>query len=309
MNIEVLAALQTAKGTAKTDTMAKLSATDYGVLPSVDKKVSEALGSGRWVRDGFVSKISVAGDVPVELTMDQLEILLAGAGFEGKVTGTDYVMTSGVSIDKYLTIGVNDLDSDMFEYSKDCQISSLALNVQLEAFIKGTANIIGMDHITENTKFSGTATAVRDESLICLGSKITEKTNDITSQIESLDLTIDNKLEGKGALNSVYYKSIKQSDRGSVTLGLTFNEFNKASYMDAQDLLLANGEFKVETEFAELQDPTKKVVFEFPKCKISKNERTDLAGAGGMSKELEAFYDETIKSPVKITFKNYTSVL
>ena len=43
--------------------------------------------------------------------------------------------------------------------------------------------------------------------------------------------------------------------------------------------------------------------------KISKNERTDLAGAGGMSKELEAFYDETIKSPVKITFKNYTSVL
>ena len=290
MNIEVLAALQTAKGTAKTDTMAKLSATDYGVLPSVDKKVSEALGSGRWVRDGFVSKISVAGDVPVELTMDQLEILLAGAGFEGKVTGTDYVMTSGASIDKYLTIGVNDLDSDMFEYSKDCQISSLALNVQLEAFIKGTANIIGMDHITENTK-------------------ITEKTNDITSQIESLDLTIDNKLEGKGALNSVYYKSIKQSDRGSVTLGLTFNEFNKASYMDAQDLLLANGEFKVETEFAELQDPTKKVVFEFPKCKISKNERTDLAGAGGMSKELEAFYDETIKSPVKITFKNYTSVL
>ena len=235
--------------------------------------------------------------------------MLAGAGFEGKVVGTDYVMTSGESINKYLTIGVNDLDSDMFEYSKDCQVSSLAVNVQLEAFIKGTANIIGMDHITENTKFSGTATAVRNESLICLGSKITEKTNDITSQIESLDLTIDNKLEGKGALNSVYYKSIKQSDRGTVTLGLTFNEFNKASYMDAQDLLLANGEFKVETEFAELQDPSKKVIFEFPKCKISKNERTDLAGAGGMSKELEAFYDETIKSPVKITFKNYTSVL
>ena len=309
MNIEVLAALQTAKGTEKTDTMAKLSATDYSVIPSVDKKVSEAVGSGRWVRDGFVSKISVAGDVPVELTMDQLEILLAGAGFEGKVVGTDYVMTSGESINKYLTIGVNDLDSDMFEYSKDCQVSSLAVNVQLEAFIKGTANIIGMDHITENTKFSGTATAVRNESLICLGSKITEKTNDITSQIESLDLTIDNKLEGKGALNSVYYKSIKQSDRGTVTLGLTFNEFNKTSYMDAQDLLLANGEFKVETEFAELQDPSKKVIFEFPKCKISKNERTDLAGAGGMSKELEAFYDETIKSPVKITFKNYTSVL
>ena len=42
MNIEVLAALQTAKGTAKTDTMAKLSATDYSVIPSVDKKVSEA---------------------------------------------------------------------------------------------------------------------------------------------------------------------------------------------------------------------------------------------------------------------------
>ena len=56
MNIEVLAALQTAKGTEKVDTMAKLSATDYGVVPAVDKKVSEALGSGRWVRDGFITE-------------------------------------------------------------------------------------------------------------------------------------------------------------------------------------------------------------------------------------------------------------
>ena len=312
MEVRVLVGVQSARGTAETSTMYRLASTDFGMAPSVDKTTSEALGSGRWESDGFVSKIAVEGDLPVEATREQLELLFYGAGFDGVADSMDpdlWIITPSSATKNWLTVGLDDVDNDMFEYSKDCQISSLALNVQLEAFIKGTANIIGMDHITENTKFSGTATAVRDESLICLGSKITEKTNDITSQIESLDLTIDNKLEGKGALNSVYYKSIKQSDRGSVTLGLTFNEFNKASYMDAQDLLLANGEFKVETEFAELQDPTKKVVFEFPKCKISKNERTDLAGAGGMSKELEAFYDETIKSPVKITFKNYTSVL
>ena len=131
----------------------------------------------------------------------------------------------------------------------------------------------------------------------------------MTSKVESVEMTIDNKLEGKGAMNSVYYKAIRQSDRGNITLGITFNEFDKASYLDANGKLLTNTAYEVQMIYALTSDPTKRVIFTFPKCKVSKNERTDFAGSGGLTKELEAYYDEAIKSPVSILFENYTSIL
>ena len=75
-------------------------------------------------------------------------------------------------------------------------------------------------------------------------------------------------------MNSVHYKSITQSDRGTTTLGLTFNEFDKDSYLAANELLLKNGEYEVEVIFALMSDKTKTISFIFPRCKISKNEST-----------------------------------
>ena len=197
----------------------------------------------------------------------------------------------------------------MFEYAKDCLLSSITISATLEAFITGNLNFIGMDYTTENTKYANTTQVLDSESLICLGATIKEAGTDMTSKVESVEMTIDNKLEGKGAMNSVYYKAIRQSDRGNITLGITFNEFDKASYLDANDKLFKNTAYEVELIYALSSDPTKKVIFTFPKCKVSKNERTDFAGSGGLTKELEAYYDETIKSPVSILFKNYTSIL
>ena len=47
----------------------------------------------------------------------------------------------------------------------------------------------------------------------------------------------------------------------------------------------------------------------FPNCKPTKTERTDLAGAGGLTKEVSAYYDETAKTPVKIEMTDYASIL
>ncbi|MGC4423760.1 hypothetical protein, partial [Streptococcus suis] len=67
---------------------------------------SKVLSSGRWTKDTFAGKQSVAGDLGIEPTIDSLELLLQIAGFK-KSTDT---YKSG-SFDKYATI-VNDFTND-----------------------------------------------------------------------------------------------------------------------------------------------------------------------------------------------------
>nr|DAX27842.1 MAG TPA: Tail tube protein [Caudoviricetes sp.] len=306
MDVRFLLGKQTAKGTPQTTDVSLLAATSSSVTPNVNKVSSKAIGTGRWEKDGFVSKVEVNGDVAVELSTGQMEMFLLGAGFKSKTVATKNLeFTPDDAYNNYLTLITDNVESDIHEYAQDCLISSLKINAQLEAYITGTATLIGMNHTIQNAKFAGTPTAFKGKPLICLGSVIKEKNTDITAEIESIDITIDNKLEGKGALNSIYNKAIRQSDRGSVSLSLQFNEFNKTSYKNAHDMLKANTSYAVEVTFAEVEDKTKKVVLTFPNCKIGNVEATDLEGAGGISKELNAYFDDGIKSPVKIVLENY----
>lgn len=309
MELEILAGIQTSRGTAETSTMFKLASTDFGMAPSVDKTTSEALGSGRWERDGFVSKIAVEGDLPVELTREQLEILLYGAGFDGTANGSDWVLSPVSAVKNYMTIGLNDIDSGMFEYTVDSLVSSLGISTSVASYVTGTASMIGMNMTTVNSPYSGIVDVPAGEPLICLGTKIIQSGTDITSKVESVDMTVDNKLEGKQALNSEYYKAIRQGERGSVTLALTFNEFDKPTYLKDLDDIKSNASYEVVVEFYERGTPTNIVRLTFPNCKPTKTERTDLAGAGGLTKEVTAYYDETAKTPVKIEFLDYTSIL
>lgn len=309
MELEILAGIQTARGTAEISTMFKLASTDFGMAPSVDKTTSEALGSGRWERDGFVSKIAVEGDLPVELTREQLEILLYGAGFDGTASGTDWVLNPVSAVKNYMTIGLNDIDSGMFEYTVDSLVSSLGISTSVASYVTGTASMIGMNMTTVNSPYSGIVDVPAGEPLICLGTKIIQSGTDITSKVESVDMTVDNKLEGKQALNSEYYKAIRQGERGSVTLALTFNEFDKPTYLKDLDDIKSNASYEVVVEFYERGTPTNIVRLTFPNCKPTKTERTDLSGAGGLTKEVTAYYDETTKTPVKIEFLDYTSIL
>lgn len=312
MELEILAGIQTSRGIAEIGTMFKLASTDFGMSPSVDKTTSEALGSGRWERDGFVSKIAVEGDLPVELTREQLEILLYGAGFDGAVDANDpdlWIVTPSSATKNYMTIGLNDIDSSMFEYTIDSLVSSLKISTSVASYVTGTASMIGMDMKTVNSAYSEIVNVPTGEPLICLGTKIIQSGTDITSKVESVDVTVDNKLEGKQGLNSEYYKAIRQGERGSVTLSLTFNEFDKPTYLKDLDDIKSNTSYAVVVEFYERGTPGNIVRLTFPKCKPTKTERTDLSGAGGLTKEVTAYYDETAKTPVKIEFLDYTSIL
>lgn len=303
--LSYLVGIQTRDGVAQTDNMTLLNATSYGILPKANKVSSQAVGSGRWERDGFISKIDIGGDVNIEANMGQLDILLQGAGFKGTQQASNYEFIPG-AFDKLLTFAMNLEDDNMAETAQDCLVSSLKLSAQMEAFVTTTATIIGKNHNIGN-KLEIVPTVPKGESLICLGALIKEDGTDQTAKIESIDLTIDNKLEGKAALNSIYNRVIRQSDRGSVTLAINFNSFDKESYKKGHELLKKNGSYSVELEFAESTDPTKKVKITLPKVKLSQApEAKDMEKAGGMSKELTAYYDDSISSPIKIVFENYT---
>ena len=75
------------------------------------------------------------------------------------------------------------------------------------------------------------------------------------------------------------------------------------------DDIKSNASYEIVVEFAEKGTPTNIIRLTFPKCKPTSTERTDLAGAGGLTKEVTAYYDETAKTPVKIEFLDYTSIL
>ncbi|CAL7876519.1 phage tail tube protein [Fusobacterium necrophorum] len=306
MDVRFLVGKQSGDGTAQVADMTVLDATSYSVMPKTNKVSSQAIGSGRWERDGFISKMDVSGDVTIEANTGQLEILLEGAGFKGtkKTKNLEFLPDK---FEKFLTFAMDNIEDDISEYAQDCLVSSLKLSAQMESFVTATASVIGKQHTVNGNKMSIQPKTAKGESLICLGAVLKEKESDVTAKIESIDLTIDNKLEGKASLNSIYNKVIRQSDRGSVTLDISFNSFDKESYKSGHDLLQKNGSYKVELTFAESTTPTKLVKIELPKVKLSQApEAKDLERAGGMTKQLTAYYDEATKSPIKITFENYS---
>ncbi len=312
MQVKILAGVQSARGTAQISNMFRLTSTDYGLSPSVDKTTSEALGSGRWKRDGFVSKKSVEGDLPIEATREQLELLFYGAGFDGVADSVDpdkWIITPSSATKNYLTLGLDDEDNDMFEYSVDSLISSVQLSASIASYVTATASVIGMEYKTSNTGYTGTEIVPTGEALKCLGASIKQSGTDMTGKIESIDITIDNKLEGKQALNTVYYKAIRQSENGDVTISMTFNDFDKPTYLKDLSDIDSNASYEIIVEFEEVGNPGKKIVMTFPNCKPTKTERTDLGGAGGLTKEVTAYYDETEKTPVKIEMLDYASIL
>ena len=171
MDIQFLVGKQTAEGTAKLTGLSQLDCTNYGVVPKVNKTTSKAIGAGRWERDGFVSKVEVNGDLTIEATTGQLEILLEGAGFKGTKDNKNHNFLPG-PFDNFLTLVSNNIEDDIAEYAQDCLVSSLKISTQMEAFVNVTANIIGKEHKILNNKISATPVALKGESLICLGAVI-----------------------------------------------------------------------------------------------------------------------------------------
>lgn len=306
--MQLLIAKQDNRDTAKITEMKKLQFTSYSLAPNVNATKSQTINTVGFETDSWISKIDVSGDTTVEATLGQLEMLIESSGFEKQTQGSTakkLIYKASNKFDKYLTVVLDDDENESYDQFQGLLVNSLKFETSLESYVNVTPSFIGMNHVAGNTRFSGGATATEfdGKKLICLGASITENgTTDVTRDIESLDITINNSLEGKGALNSVYNKSIKRNGIRDITVNFTYNEFLKENYVGAHTALKANSTYAIKIQFKEVET-NNKIIIELPRCKVSNVERTDITGAQGMSKEVSALYDEATGSPIVITIE------
>ena len=303
--MRVLIAKQTDKNTVATDDFKILDFTDFSLKPNISTTESKTINETGFKKGGWVSKIDTSGDVTVEATIGQIETILGSAGFEAGASPADKNKYKGVNkFDKYLTVVLDDNETESHDIFKSLLVNTLSFDTQLESYVNLKIGFIGMDSEVRGTKFAPATdpTAFEGNPLVCLGATITENASEVTNTIESITIDFNNSLEGKGALNSVYNKSIKRNGEREVKLSLKYNEFDKNSYIDSFTKLKANTTYSVKVVFKEIET-NKQVELEFPRCKVGNVERDDVTGNQTMSKEIIAEYDEANKSPVIITIK------
>lgn len=308
MDIKVLLGVQSGKGSLEKSTLYEVAAKNCNISPKYSNTTSQSLGNGgSFVSDGWISRAEVNGDIDVELTLESFKLLMESCGFKStkKTRNLEFSVDEG-GFTKYLTVIRNFIYDDLHETAKDCLVSSIKLNATLQAYVTANSSLIGTDFTTENGKLSVVPQVVDEGNLICLGTTIKENGTDITANVESLDITIDRKLEGKGALNSIYTTSIRPNGKGEVTLNLQFNTFDKTSYTNARTMLKNNTSYKVEVEFADTKDSTRKIKMVFPNVKISNVEVTNLEGSGGLTKNLVAYPAQGKEMPFEIVIENYS---
>lgn len=126
---------------------------------------------------------------------------------------------------------LSDFQSDnlSIEY-KDCLVNTLGITVAQEDYVSVKVGIIGMGDDVKNNKVSSESIkTVKDTQLICYGA-VLKQDMDISATIESVDININNSLEGRGGLNSRSFTKILQNGRGSIEVNVKFNAFDKENY-------------------------------------------------------------------------------
>lgn len=248
MDIRVLMGLQERVGTAKTTELTVAYATNFNVKADTNKIESKVLGIGRWVKDTMPGRRSVAGDFELQPSIAQVETVLEAAGFK---KGSDKTYKAS-PFEKYLTL-LSDFQSDnlSIEY-KDCLVNTLGITVAQEDYVSVKVGIIGMGDDVKNNKVSSESIkTVKDTQLICYGAVLKQDSMDISATVESVDININNSLEGRGGLNSRSFTKILQNGRGSIEVNVKFNAFDKENYTKALTMLKENKGLKLELTLKE----------------------------------------------------------
>lgn len=312
MNLKGFMAIQDNQGVAKTDTMLQLGIKGWSIKENIGKTDSQVIGVGRFVADGFVSSKRVSGDIPLEPTMLEISELLKGSGYVGTEDTPNKKITfkASDSFSKYITFALSYLADDLKEVTKDCLVNSLKFGFNKESYIDLSASILGMELSKSAGKLEPTLTTNNGKRLTCLGIIIKKDDSEITANIESADLNLTNGLEAKGALNKTTTRKITQNAKGTVTISLKYNSFDKEEYLKADRLLSSNGNTSLEimlgedVEESEVKKASaKKLVIKLPNVKYTNNTVEDLNGQGALNQELTA-YPDSEGQPIIFEFYN-----
>lgn len=272
-------------------------ATDFNVEENITALESEVFTDVTAKGDSTVGKIEVNGSIPIELSKKVFEELMVGISY--KKDTDDYKMSTEKP--SFYTIVLVDTDNnEKWEYV-DCVISKLDINIAIGGYVKSTIEVIGKTYEIGTGDVVGATE--RGESLRCLFSNINLGGTDISTDIEGADISIDNGIEAKGSLNSLYNVKIRRTKQVDTKVTIQKNEYEKNSFKDFKEKMIAGTPV---TATIKLGDSTHNdlIVIEAPKLFINSNKRGDYKGSGSHNIDLQASVNNTEKSHLKITFKD-----
>lgn len=272
-------------------------ATDFSVEENITALESEVFNDLAAKGDSVVGKIEVTGNIPIEISEKVLEELMSGISY--KKDTADYKMNT----DKpsfYTVVLVDTETNERWDYV-DCVISNLTMNVVLGGYIKGTIGIIGKTYEITSGKVTGAKE--RGQSLRCLFSNITLDGTDVSEDIEGVDIEVDNGIEAKGSLNSLYNTKIRRTKQIQTKVHIQKNEYDGTQFKSMKTKMIDGTAVSATIKFGTSQHKDL-VVITAPKLYINSNKRGDYKGAGTHDIELQASVSNSENSHLKITFKN-----
>lgn len=219
-NSQTLIGQQTDKATKATD-FTKLLVTSNSMLASVETMESEALTGNRFSIAEVVSKINGEGNTPVELTKEELKLLLPYAGFNPD--GTELIFTAGNTIDEWATVIKDFVDEGYYEEFIGCKINTFDINIVKGGFITAEVGWLSLEDNHSTTAFAGTVTELVDRNTIlkAFGTTLTLGGTDITALVDEFSLSINNNLDADDrGINDIYRRDL-QAQGSEITYSIT----------------------------------------------------------------------------------------
>lgn len=297
MAIKVYLGKQAKEATKTADAqLIDAGATDFSIEENIQDLKSERFQDLQAQGDSTISKIEVQGSIPVEFSKEILEELMAGISY--KKSEKCYKMSSEKPA-FYTVVLIDTETNEKWEYV-DCMINDIKLNVAIGGYIKGSIDVVGKTYEISTGKITGAKPA--GDILRALNAKIELDGTDISSDVEGCDLDVNNGIEAKGSLNSLYNTKFRRTNPQATTVSIQKNEYIAGQFKTMKTKMIAGTPV---TGKVTLGTPTEAdaVVIEIPKMFINANKRGDFKGAGSHSIELNCSVNNSEATHLKVTFK------
>lgn len=287
---------QNATGTIAS-TLLDLGATDFSGGEKYNSVKSETFNSLQAEGDQFLVGIETDFSIPVEWNAKTLEAILPALGYAKEDEDELYKLT--VAEPALFTVIVSDTLNSKKTVFKDCKLNTFSLNAAKGAIVNGTLAWIGTTAEFQSGIITESVATNRGESLVAIDSIIELGGTAVTADVESVTLEINNNLEAKGSIDSLYTKKIRRSVPQGTIAKLEFNSYDQTRFESIKTKAVANAS---ENLTLTLVDGVKTILIEVPKLYISDSSRADYKGAGSHSLSMTASINNTDNTPVKFTF-------
>ncbi|MDK4481826.1 phage tail tube protein [Fusobacterium necrophorum] len=276
--------------------MIDAGATDFNVEESITPLKSERFMNVQAEGDSTIGKIDLQGSIPIEFSKEILEILMPAISYTK--TGADYKMSTNDPA-FYTIVLVDESSNEKWEYV-DCMISNMKLNIALGGFITGSIDIVGKTYEIGTGKVTGAKPA--GDSLRALFSNINLAAANVSADIEGVDIEINNGVEAKGSLNSLYNVKFRRTQPQETKVSIQKNEYNAAQFKEMKDKMIKGTSVAGTIKLGKPGEEDT-IVINLIKMFINSNQRGDYKGAGTHNIELLCSANNADSSHLKFTFK------